>query len=548
MQKDLTSLRNAKGSACRRRRFESLVEHGQGAGTGEFPPRAGFPTRFLLNLGSVRAVGTGSMTVDVEGSRASVIRTPACSVIAVIRPGNGIRGEGMSQCDAVSQLANIMAPRKHSTLTIKDKLRIIEMLDKGGIGRSTVGDIKKNKDKLLKFVSLTECGSGVRKTLKQSENPVLEDALFTWFLQQRRLHVPVSGDMICEKARIFHRQITNSNIGFNASRGWLDKFKKCHRIRRLKMTDEKLSNDEAAIGPFQLELQKVIREKILTAEQVYNADESGLYWRLLPDHTLPSGNEPSASGRKMMKMRVTFMPCANAAGTHKLQLLVVGKSKNPRAFKSTRLPVCYRAQKNAWVTKDLFLEWFKTEFVPAVRRYLLSVNLPPQAMLLLENCPGHPSADELVSEDGHIFAMFLPPNTTACIQPMDQNTSLINKSWKNLHPEVFTDNDEPEDDVPLAQLFNRLTGPNDPQISEAEAQEWAAGGAESELQRYEVLTDEEIVRAAMCKDDQQDEDNSVEILEITKVGNSEAVGALNTALKWAEDNGFDSHEVVSPST
>ncbi|CAB3260457.1 unnamed protein product [Arctia plantaginis] len=89
-----------------------------------------------------------------------------------------------------------------------------------------------------------------------------------------------------------------------------------------------------------------------------------------------------------------------------------------------------------------------------------------------------------------------------------------------------------------------LRGPNDPQISEAEAQEWAAGGAESELQRYEVLTDEEIVRAAMCEDDEEDEDNSVEILKITKVGNSEAVGALNTVLKWAEDNEFDSHEVM----
>lgn len=75
------------------------------------------------------------------------------------------------------------------------------MLDKGysypvisrkfAIGRSTVGDIKKNKDKLLNFLSPTERGPGVRKTLKQSENPVLEDALFTWFLQQRQLHVPL---------------------------------------------------------------------------------------------------------------------------------------------------------------------------------------------------------------------------------------------------------------------------------------------------------------------------------------------------------------------
>ncbi|CAK1591760.1 unnamed protein product [Parnassius mnemosyne] len=103
------------------------------------------------------------------------------------------------------------------------------------------------------------------------------------------------------------------------------------------------------------------------------------------------------------------MSFVNAGGTHKLQLLVDGKSKNPRAFKSTHLPICYRAQKNAWVTKDLFLEWFKTKFVPAIRRHLLSVNLPPQVLLLLDNCPGHPSADELVSEDGNIFAMFLPP-------------------------------------------------------------------------------------------------------------------------------------------
>ncbi|KAF5301790.1 hypothetical protein FQA39_LY10575 [Lamprigera yunnana] len=64
------------------------------------------------------------------------------------------------------------------------------------------------------------------------------------------------------------------------------------------------------------------------------------------------------------------------------------------------------------------------------------------------------------------------------------------------------------------------------------------------LPRYEVLTDEEIVRVAMCEDDEQDEDNSVEVLASKKVGNSEAVGALNTALKWAEDNEFDSHEVM----
>lgn len=78
-------------------------------------------------------------------------------------------------------------------------------------------------------------------------------------------------------------------------------------------------------------------------------------------------------------------------------------------------------KKNARVTRVLFLDWFQKQFVSVVREHILNVNLPPKALLLLNNCPGHSSAEELRSDDGNIFAMFLPPNTTALIQPMDQN-------------------------------------------------------------------------------------------------------------------------------
>ncbi len=43
-----------------------------------------------------------------------------------------------------------------------------------------------------------------------------------------------------------------------------------------------------------------------------------------------------------------------------------------------------------------------------------------QALLLLDNAPAHPDVSSLTSQDGNIKAMFLPPNTTAIIQPMDQ--------------------------------------------------------------------------------------------------------------------------------
>lgn len=98
------------------------------------------------------------------------------------------------------------------------------MLDKDDgypiiVRKILIGDIKKNTEKIFKFVSLTERGPGARKTLKNQENHVLEDVLLS-----------VSGNIICEKARTFRRQIKNPHNGFNTSRGWLGKFTKRHGI------------------------------------------------------------------------------------------------------------------------------------------------------------------------------------------------------------------------------------------------------------------------------------------------------------------------------
>lgn len=53
--------------------------------------------------------------------------------------------------------------------------------------------------------------------------------------------------------------------------------------------------------------------------------------------------------------------------------------------------------------------------------------MPVKALLLLDNAPSHPNENELKSEDGAIVAMFMPPNVTPLIQPMDQNVIRITK-------------------------------------------------------------------------------------------------------------------------
>ena len=70
--------------------------------------------------------------------------------------------------------------------------------------------------------------------------------------------------------------------------------------------------------------------------------------------------------------------------------------------------------------RHLFNKWFEEDFVPQVKKYLIKRGLLPKAILFLYNAPAHPDATTLTSSDKLIKAIFLPANTTAPIQPMDQ--------------------------------------------------------------------------------------------------------------------------------
>ena len=83
------------------------------------------------------------------------------------------------------------------------------------------------------------------------------------------------------------------------------------------------------------------------------------------------------------------------------------------------LPLKYSGQKNAWMNSGLFHDWFHNTFVPQVCEKFTALGVECIAVLLLDNCSAHPDVKELVSDDGKITAMFLPPNVTSLIQPMD---------------------------------------------------------------------------------------------------------------------------------
>jgi len=71
-------------------------------------------------------------------------------------------------------------------------------------------------------------------------------------------------------------------------------------------------------------------------DDIFNADESGLfYYKCLPNKTFALKGD-DCSGGKHSKERATVLLCANMSGTEKLPILLIGKSKKPRCFAGKR--------------------------------------------------------------------------------------------------------------------------------------------------------------------------------------------------------------------
>ena len=100
------------------------------------------------------------------------------------------------------------------------------------IAKSTVADIWKDREKLKNFVSTADVLSlAKRKCIgRESQFPLLDDALSVWFTQLRGRGAPVPGAVIQSKAlEMFATLYPGAKQSdFKASDGWLDRFKKRH--------------------------------------------------------------------------------------------------------------------------------------------------------------------------------------------------------------------------------------------------------------------------------------------------------------------------------
>jgi len=314
------------------------------------------------------------------------------------------------------------------TLTAQEKVEIAR-LAKAGVRKSTLASdfnvdttvIRRllRDEEHSKNMEACNMGRGRSKRIRQAAYPELESRLLEVISWIRSNGLPLSKRAIRILANLEKQKMCASGDAqkidkFSASDGWAMNF-----IRRHGLVTRRL-HGAAASAPDCAEDLKKLQETLSSyhISNIYNMDETGLFYRLMPNRTyiLRSETAKTTRGIKQMtaKDRITLYVCTNASGTQKLPLGVIGKSKNPASFRVRPLPkgVHYYSQERAWSDTMTMQKWFTDLLLPFIRK-----QTSHPVALVLDNASSH--SKELFDPKGQVSVVPLPPNTTSMLQPMD---------------------------------------------------------------------------------------------------------------------------------
>ncbi|KAM3305917.1 hypothetical protein P3S67_012786 [Capsicum chacoense] len=354
------------------------------------------------------------------------------------------------------------------------------------------------------YLSAADIPKDEAKRHKVAKFPELEKALFEWFNHYQE-RVNMNEELIVTKGK--------------------ELLKKIHGIKQYRRFGESGSvNMEAMENNLQS-----IREKLdqFAKKDVFNMDETGLFFRLQPDHSLAT---KQLEGKKQDKERLTVVICCNEDGSEKIPLWIIGKYLKPRCFKNVNLGSMdceYRANKRAWMIGILFQEYVQQLDAKMDDRKIL---------LIVDNCPAHPKNVEGIIrafkmhyrrrfyrnllEDYEIgisnpekINVLDAINLAISAWKMDVKSSTIANCFKHcklrLLDDEFSENQEQLNNDGLQQLQNLINGLKYRNAMNAEDVLNYPGENDTS---FELPTDEQIIESVMetHKEDEV-EDDSVEL-------------------------------------
>ena len=186
---------------------------------------------------------------------------------------------------------------------------------------------------------------------------------------------------------------------------WLNRSRaRCGLQKFLLHGEGEVKKDDPELLAMLSKLYAVIEQYDL--ENVYNMDEMGLFFRILPRYSLLMPNEDmlTTRGKEKSKDRASLIVSANATGMHKISCTLIRKLKEPSCIKNQVWPVPYFNKEKAWMDVETCWKWFDEVFYPEVKK-----QTGRRVLLLINNVPGHFDAFEC----DNVWVIFFPPNCTS---------------------------------------------------------------------------------------------------------------------------------------
>jgi hypothetical protein len=273
------------------------------------------------------------------------------------------------------------------------------------ISQSTVSEALGDKFKHLDTQIATD-----RARNRPPQWPLLEAILFDFQKSIESNGASTTYEILRQKAVQIWSQIPQyrDQPTPDFSIGWLTKFNKRHNIKH------RILHGEAGSVPVTAEEEmKAVRTLCgeYNEEDVYNMDETGLFWRSAVNHGLLSAPLP---GRKQDRSRITLVCCTNSTGSDRLPLWCIGHAKQPRALKGVNVDALgckWRNSRKAWMNTVIMIDWLKSFYHHIGSRTVI---------LTMDNLKAHINAIEQLPPPSNIHIIWLPKNSTSVFQPLDQ--------------------------------------------------------------------------------------------------------------------------------
>jgi hypothetical protein len=153
----------------------------------------------------------------------------------------------------------------------------------------------------------------------------LEDMLYIWIDSMHRANLPVPPSLAIVKVKSITSSLSIPETNFKASWQWLSQMRQGLQKMLLHGEGAEVNKSDPGLLAALDDLYMIIAQY----ENVYNMDETGLFFRLLPRHILlmPDADISTTRGKKKSKDRVSLIVCTNVVGIHKIPCTLIDKLK-----------------------------------------------------------------------------------------------------------------------------------------------------------------------------------------------------------------------------